>query len=203
MATTATPYGAEPVSNMSSSGSYSGKVAHIPIVTTYGTAIFYGDFVNLAVDGTIQKDTGTSTLGAGLIGIFVGCAYTDPTTGQFTNSQQWPASNAATDAVAYVIEDPNVVFKMQATGALTQAWLQGNAAVTQTAGSTAFGKSKNALTRSTTTATKELPIRIVGFVDGPTSAVGDAYTDVLCMFNGYHLNLSRFITTPGTALATS
>jgi hypothetical protein len=92
---------------------------------------------------------------------------------------------------------------MQATGALTQAWLQGNSAVTQTAGATTIGKSKNALTRSTTTATKELPIRIVGFVDGPDSAVGDDFTDVLCKFNGYHLNFSNLSTAAGTGIATS
>jgi hypothetical protein len=203
MATTATPYGAEPVNTLSASGSFTGKVNHIPIATTYGTAIFYGDFVDLAVGGTIQKTGGTATLAAGLIGIFMGCAYTDPTTGQFTCSQQWPASNAATDAVAYVLDDPNVIFMMQATGALTQAWLQGNSAITETAGSTKIGKSKNALTRSTTTLTATLPIRIVGFVDGPLSTVGDAYTDVLCKFNGYHLNFSNYSATIGTGLATS
>jgi hypothetical protein len=203
MSNTAAPYGARPLGTLSASGSYTGKVTHIPIITTYATAIFYGDFVSLAVTGTITKETGTSTFGADVIGIFVGCAYTDPTTGQFTASQQWPADNAATDAVAYVIDDPNVVFQMQATGALTQAWLQGNSAVTQTAGATTIGKSKNALTRSTTTLTATLPIRIVGFVDGPDSAVGDDYTDVLCKFNGYHLNFSNYAATIGTGLATS
>ena len=203
MSTTAAPYGARPLGTLSASGSYTGKVVHIPIITTYATAIFYGDFVSLAVTGTVEKDTGTATLDAGLIGIFVGCAYTDPTTKQPTFSQQWPASNAATDAVAYVIDDPNVVFQMQSTGIMTQAYLQGNSAVTQTAGSTAIGNSKNALTQNSTTATATLPIRIVGFVDGPDSTVGDAYTDVLCKFNGYHLNFSNYAATIGTGLATS
>jgi len=197
MSSVATPFGARPVGTMSASGSFTGKVNHMPIATTYGTAIFFGDFVKLAVDGTIQKDTGTATLGLSLIGIFMGCAFTDPTSGQKTFSQYWPAANAATDAVAYVMDDPFVVFQMQATGAMTQAWLHGNAAVTQTAGTTALGISRNALTQSSTTETQTLPIRIVGFVDGPDSAVGDDYTDVLCRFNGYHLNLSYFIDASG------
>ena len=29
-----------------------------------------------------------------------------------------------------------------------------------------------------------LPVKIIGFVDGPSSVVGDTYTDVLCKFNG-------------------
>jgi hypothetical protein len=187
--------GAEPVGTLSSSGSFSGKVQHIPIATTYGTAIFYGDFVKLAVDGTIEKDTGTVTLTP--IGIFLGCNYTDPTTGQFTCAQMWPASNAATDAVAIVAVDPNILFKMQADGACTQAYLNANAAVVQTAGSTLTGRSKNALDQDTAAATNTLPVRIVDFVDGPFSAVGDAYTDVICKFNAGHV----FDTTTGSALS--
>lgn len=195
MATSATPNGAEPVGTLSASGSFTGKVQHIPIATTYATAIFNGDFVKLAVDGTVQKDTGTATLTP--VGIFMGCAYTDPTTGQFTNSAQWPASNAATDAVAYVLTDPDVVFKMQADGACGQNYLNANAGVVQTAGTTMFGRSKNALDQSTAAATNTLPLRIVGFVDGPTSEVGDAYTDVLCKFNTGHV----YQTTTGSALS--
>ena len=33
---------------------------------------------------------------------FLGCAYTDPTTGQFTPNQYFPASTAADDISAYV-----------------------------------------------------------------------------------------------------
>ncbi len=197
MATTAAPYGAEPVGTISSSGSFTGKVRHIPIATTYSTAIFYGDFVKLAVTGYVQKDTGTTALTP--IGIFMGCAYTDPTTGQKTFSQQWPASNAATDAVAYVLDDPYVVFQMQADGACGLNYLQANAAVVQTAGSTAIGKSKNAVDQSTAAVTNTLPVRIVGFVDGPFSTVGDTYTDVFCRFNVGHLNAAD--TTTGIALS--
>ena len=45
--------------------------------------------------------------------ICMGCSYTDPTTKQKTFSQFWPASNAATDAMAYVLDDPFGVFQMQ------------------------------------------------------------------------------------------
>lgn len=195
MATTATPMGAEPVGTLSSSGSFSGKVQHIPIATTYGTAIFYGDFVKLAVTGHVQKDAGTTTLTP--CGIFMGCTYTDPTTGQLTCSQQWPASNAATDAKALVAVDPDILFRMQADGACTQAYLNANAAIVQTAGSTVHGRSKNALDQDTGAATNTLPLRIVDFVDGPFSAVGDAYTDVICKFNVGHI----YQTTTGSALS--
>lgn len=74
--------------------------------------------------GTIEKDTGTSTLTT--IGIFMGVKYTDPTTGQLTFNQYYPASTAADDIMAYVLTDPDVVFLMQADGAIAQTALGSN-----------------------------------------------------------------------------
>jgi len=189
MATTAAPYGARPIGTLSASGSFTGKVRHLPIITTYGTQISYGDFVKLVASGNIEKDTGTATLAA--VGIFMGCAYTDPTTKQKTFSQFWPASNAATDAMAYVLDDPNVVFQMQADdGTALYTTDRGlNAAVVVTAGSSTLGHSKNSLDRSSTDTTLTLPLRILDFVDGPHSlppkgtTASDTYPDVICKFN--------------------
>ena len=184
MATTAAPYGARPVNTTSASGSYSGKVMHIKIASAYGTAIFYGDFVKLVTAGTVEKDTGTTACTP--IGIFMGCKYTDPTTNQMTFSQYWPASTAASDAAAYVVFDPDVLFELQADDTIPQAGLGANYAMVQTAGSTAIGNSKNAMDASTVATTNTLPIRVVDFVDGPTSSVGDTYTDVVCKINVGH-----------------
>ena len=104
MATAATPMGAEPVDTLSASGSFTGKVRHIKIASGYGTAIFYGDFVKLVAAGTVEKAEVTTSVVAGTVGIFVGCAYTDPSTNQMTFNQQFPASTAADDIVAYVVE---------------------------------------------------------------------------------------------------
>jgi len=180
MATTATPNGAEPVNTLSASGSYSGKVRHMKIANNYGTAIFYGDFVKPVAAGGVELDAGTATLTP--IGIFVGCSYTDPTSNQLTFSQHYPASTAADDISAYVVDDPDLVFKIQADATLAQTTMFLNAGAVQTAGSTDFGRSKNALDASTAATTATLPLRIVEFVEGPTSAVG-AYTDVLCIYN--------------------
>lgn len=183
MATTATPMGAEPVGTLSASGSFTGKVRHIKIASGYGTGIFYGDFVKIHTDGTVQKDTGTTALTP--VGVFVGCAYTDPSTNQKTFNQQWPASTVASDAVAYVVDDPSVLMQMQANGSLAQADLGTNLQVVQTAGSTSIGRSKNS-TNSTAATTATLPLRLIDFVDGPSSAVGDAYTDIIVKFNAGH-----------------
>ncbi len=187
MATSASPYGARPIGTLSASGSFTGKVRQLPIITTYGTAIFNGDFVKVAASGTIEKDTGTATLTS--CGIFMGCAYTDPTTGQKTFSTQWPASNAATDAMAYVMDDPFVVFQMQADEAMNTTDRGLNCDVIQTAGSTAIGKSKNAIDGDSPATTDTLPLRILDFVDGPDSLPpkgltdSDGFPDVIVKFN--------------------
>jgi len=184
MSSVATPSGAEPVGALSANGSFTGKVRHIKIASAYGTSIFYGDFVKLVAAGTVEKDTGTTALTP--VGVFVGCFYTDPTTKQPTYSQYWPASTAASDAVAYVVDDPNVLMQMQADEAVAQTALGSNFAVVQTAGSVDFGRSKNAVDGSSSATTASLPLRLIDFVDGPDSAVGDAYTDVIVKFNAGH-----------------
>lgn len=185
MASTATPYGARPVGTLSASGSFTGKARAFKIASGYDTSIFAGDFVELVVAGTIEKDTGTATLTP--VGIFVGCEYTDPNTGQLVQDQYWPANTVASDAVAFVVDDPDVIFEMQADGSIDQNYLCANAGVVQTAGSTKVKRSKNALDQSTAAATNTLPLKIIDFVRRPDNEVGDDFTDVVCIFNVGHL----------------
>jgi len=187
MSTTARPSGARPVDSLVSQGGYTGVVRHYPIAASYGTAIFEGDFVKRVTTGVVEKDTVTTVLAAGHIGIFLGCQYTDPTTGQFTNSNQWPASNAATDAVAFVADDPFIIFRMQASATVAATSLGLNIKGINTAGDTNIGRSKNALDGASEATTNSFPFRIIGFVEDGANTAGDTYTEVLVMY------------TPGTA----
>ena len=185
MSTTALPMGAEPVGGLSACGSFSGKVRHIKIASGYATNIFYGDFVKLVAAGTVEKDAGTTTLTP--VGIFMGCFYTDVGTGQPTFNQSWPTGTVAADAMAYVLDDPDCVFRMQGNGSLAQTTLGNNIAVVQTAGSTSIQRGRNSVNSATAATTNTLPLRILEFVDGPDSTVGDAFTDVLLTYNaGMH-----------------
>lgn len=186
MASTASPMGARPVGSLVSAA-YNAKITHYKINNAYGTDIFYGDFVKWADNNpntTVQKDTGTTAMTP--IGVFLGCSYTDPSTGQTTFNQYYPASTAADDIMAYVASDPFLVMQMQSDEALTQDDLGKNVAVVQTGGSTAIGTSKNAIDGSTAATTNTLPLKIIDFVEGPDSEIGDAKTDVLVMFNVGH-----------------
>tara|TARA_R100000458_G_scaffold59866_1_gene72314 strand:+ start:5355 stop:5936 length:582 start_codon:yes stop_codon:yes gene_type:complete len=186
MSSSAEPYGARPVGTLSANGSFSSKVRHYSIASGYATSIFYGDFVKLVAAGGVEKDAGTTTLTP--VGIFLGCSYTDPNTSQKTFSQMWTASVAASDAVAYVLDDPDVLFEMQADGSGAQTVIGNNVAVVQTAGSTSIGTSKNAIDISTVAATTAtLPIRIVDISSKSGNTAGDSYTDLVVKFNAGHI----------------
>lgn len=188
MSASAAPYGMIPVLNYGAQYNTQGFETYF-ILDTYSTSIFMGDVVKLATDGTIQKDTGTSTLTP--LGVFMGCSFTDPSLGYFNNQQAWPASTNTgqpTSSPGYprgkVVTLPTAVFQIQANGPVAIADIGANAAIVQTAGSlTAGQRSRNALNASTIDTTSTLPLRIVGIVESPTNAPGDAFTDVLVVFN--------------------
>ena len=186
MAKTATPYGLKAVNHVGGTP-YAGSTRLLPIASGYASNLFNGQVVQIETDGTIGL---VGTFGDGVIGVFVGCTYTDPNTQQLTFNNMWPTGLVAADAKAYVIDDPDVVYMAQADGAVTQEDLGQNtgfaADQTTSTGVLINGNSTSAVS-ATTAVTAALPFRIVDFVDSPNSTVGDAFTDVLVKFNaGIH-----------------
>lgn len=198
MANSATPYGMVPVNEIGGLP-YAGSTRMLPIVTNYGTSIFFGDVVKCANTGYIEKDTGTATLTP--IGVFMGCSWIDPTYG-LTFRQYYPANTVpalSQDIVAYVCDDPDTVFRIQADASMTQTMLFNNAGVNQGAGSTISGNSGVTLDVATVADTNTLPLRIVGWAGNNLSLVsaggqgqsclapGDSFPDVLVKWNfGMH-----------------
>ena len=189
MSATATPYGFKPVNEIGGLP-YAGSTRQIKIASGYASNIYYGQVVSIVAAGTIEvvvtNGDNSTPFPAGTIGVFVGCTYTNPTTKQLTFAQYWPTGTVASDAMAYVVDDYNTLFQVQAAGSLAQATLGSNAilnAVQSTStGSTTTGNSNTALSASVAT-TSGYAFRIVDFVESTTSTVGDAYTDVLVKFN--------------------
>ena len=183
MATTASPYGLRPV-NLIGGQPYAGSTRLIKINNAYAANIFYGQPVSINSSGVLVADTGTTTVAAtGVVGVFVGCTYTDPNLKYKIFKQYWPTGTVATDAYAYVVDDPDVVMQVQADDAVTQAALGANIGLSTFAGDTATGNSETSADVASINTTATLPLRIVGFVDGPESAVGDAFTDILVKWN--------------------
>ena len=185
------PYGLVPV-NLIGGQPYAGSTRQMKIASGYAVNIFNGDVVIRAADGTIQKETGTATVTAtGVIGVFVGCTYTDPNTEQKIFKQYYPASTVASDIQAYVVDDPDACFKVAVVSSGTTIAGTGytsigsNAALVQNAGSTATGNSKVAINGIATTLS--LPMRIVDVVEETTDASGN-YTEVIVKWNAPYEN---------------
>ena len=190
MATTAAPYGLRPI-NLIGGQVFAGSTRQIKIASGYAANIFFGYIVAIGTDGTIVKVTNVGTnadpFPAGTVGVFLGCTYTDPNLKYKLNAQYWPTGTVAADAMAYVCDDPDALFQIQADDAVTQTMLGSNFGVNQTAGSTASGNSKVALDVGTRATTSTIGLRLVDFVEGPFSTVGDTYTDCIVKFNaGIH-----------------
>lgn len=194
MASTAAPYGLRPV-NLIGGQPYAGSTRLIKIANAYAANIFYGQAVKFnGTSGTVEADTSTTALPApGVVGVFVGCTYTDPNLLYKVFKQYWPSGTVATDAFAYVVDDPDVVMQAQANGTLVQGDLGANIGFGTSAGNTLNGNSTTPLSNTSVNTTAALPLRIVGFVDGPESVVGDAFTDVLVKWNMPSTNGSAMI----------
>jgi hypothetical protein len=183
MASTAAPYGLRPV-NLIGGQSYAGSTRMFKINNAYASNIFYGQAVSVNTAGVVIADTGTTTVAAtGIVGVFVGCTYTDPNLKYKIFKQYWPSGTVATDAQAYVVDDPDVVMQVQADDTVPQTALGANIGLSTFSGDVNTGNSETSADVASIAVTATLPLRIVGFVEGPDSAVGDAYTDLLVKWN--------------------
>jgi len=185
MSNTAAPYGLRPV-NLIGGQPYAGSTRLIKIASAYAANLFFGQPVTISADGVVVAATVTTTVPAtGVVGVFVGCTYTDPNLNIPVYKQYWPTGTVASDAFAYVVDDPDVVFQVQADDTVPQTALGANISLNapNPIGSTSTGNSVVSADVAGIGQTAALPLRIVGFVNGPDSAVGDLFTDILVKLN--------------------
>ena len=195
MSSNAAPFGLRPIGRLDN-GSLE-VFRQYPIASGYAANIAMGDIVQL-VDGgtatTIQKQSGTgdATTAIDMVGVFVGCSYTDPNTNQVVYSQLWPTGTVASDAMAFVVDDPNVLFTIQANGAPSNTGdVYGkNALLVQTAPNTSLKISRVSLNVSTLATTATYPIRVIDYLGGDRGdEKGTSYPILVCKFN-YHQHTS-------------
>lgn len=107
MANTSAPNGFRPTRHMSGGAI---RLSEYSIATGYGTNIFLNDPVEMTGTGTnIQLAAATNVDN---IGMFAGCRYVNAA-GEQKFSNYWPASTTATDIVALVYDDPDIIFECQ------------------------------------------------------------------------------------------
>ena len=185
--TVSAPYGLKPV-NLIGGQVFAGSTRLMQIASGYATNIFYGDLVKRISDGTIEKDTGTTT--ATPNGIFLGVQFTNGSTGQVQQQQYYPASQAiksGTQIFAVVADDPDTLFQVSVVSSGTTisgvgiTSIGNNAELVQNAGSTTTGNSAVAILATTAT-TNTLPIRIIDVVRD-TATAADNFPEVIVKIN--------------------
>lgn len=212
MASTATPYGLQPVNLIGGQSYNGGVIREFRVAANNAAAIFNGDVVVLSSAGlpsalgttpvAIKIPTTSADATAGIVGVCVGSRYVD-SNGQQQFNNFLPANmvtGGASDVWVRVMDDPDAIFKIKGTEALGtfnsgtdgSGWAGAvgkNAALGfGTAGRVASGVSGVNLVVGTNggslAATSTLAMRIVDVVRGTES---DDYPEFLVKWNvGVH-----------------
>ena len=164
MANTDAPFGFKAIGGMGSSYETQGTSKY-EINDNSTSAIFQGDLCQFGNSASSATDANGNAIAVGYIscsavienilnvGVFNGCFYTDPTTAKPTWKNYYPgAVNITTGTIdAYVYDNPQQLFEVQAAGSLAQTDM-GNLIDTHTyvAGSTINGQSKEEISTAVT-----------------------------------------------------
>ena len=152
-------------------------------IAASASAIYFQDPVELAATGTITVAAASDALLGSLNGVF----FTDATTDKPTYANHLNASNAATDIVGFVSDDPYERFEIQADGATAAADVGLNADIVYAAGSSPDYVSKVELqTSDQKTGTAQL--RIIGISKDPqNNEAGSANVNLVVIINEHQL----------------
>jgi hypothetical protein len=173
-------------SRMMGGAPYSGGQSRYRIASNLSGKIFQGDLVKQVTGGGIERAAASSTVP--VVGVFNGCQYTDPTTGEQVFKNYYPGSIAASDIIAFVIDDPSVVFEVQADAAFPVADLFGNFDIVDnaTTGDVKSGRSNLELDVTTGATTTTLPLKAIDISQDPDNDdVASANTNVLVVIQNH------------------
>lgn len=182
-------------SGLSQASAVSGSPAYAiteMVIGTGSAAIYYGDPV-AGTAGTITRATAPGT-GANIVGVFYGCTYQSTAQKKQVWNNYWPGTDAATQPIAFVCNDPNATFEVQVgTTAVTQANVGSNISLNLGTGSTVTGLSGAYVETVGTTATA--PFIITGVKITPPGVNGTdtatAYNRIFVGFNNQTYKAGR------------
>jgi hypothetical protein len=177
-------FGMKPI-RMIGGAPYTGGQSRYRIAANYGTSIFQGDMVAQVTGGHVEVHADGGTVP--IVGVFNGCMYTDPTTSEQVFSNFYPASTNASDIIAFIIDDPSVVFEIQCNAAFPIADLFGNFDIVYTtAGSTSTGISGAELNVADGGTGTTLSVKVIDISEDPeNSDVSADATNVLCVIQNH------------------
>lgn len=180
MANTNKAFGLRPLGKLGSNVNNDGNTQY-RIASNTATAIFEGDTVTLSGGYVVKATPGD----AKILGVFLGCQYTDPTTKKTTFKNYYPGAVVASDIVATIVDDPNALFLVQASGVAGNTCVGLNADLVQTtAGNTTTGVSGLELATGTLAADAALNVKVVGISSVPGEGdVTAAYANLIVVIN--------------------
>lgn len=180
MANTNKAFGLRPLGKLGSNVNNDGNTQY-RIASNTTTAIFEGDTVTLSGGYVVKATPGD----AKILGVFLGCQYTDPTTKKTTFKNFYPGAVVASDIVATVVDDPSALFLVQASGVAGNTCVGLNADLVQTAaGNTTTGVSGLELSTGTLAADAALNVKVVGISSVPGEGdVTAAYANLIVVIN--------------------
>jgi hypothetical protein len=138
------------------------------VANNLSTAIFQGDPVKPTTAGNVTL--ARSNTSDRIIGVFNGVFYNDPTTQKPTFRNNYPGSIAAAGITAFVVDDPNTVFLVDADDAFTRADLFKNYSLTNVSGNTLTGISEKQLDVSVSGITTTFAVQAIDIQEGATDS---------------------------------
>ena len=137
-------------------------------ITSGAGAMFTGDIVKQANDGSVVQ----GTAGDAARGVFMGCFYTDPSTSKPRFNNTFPNGTAASDAIAFVADDPDQLFIAQQDSVSANAVvadLNLNANLVVGSGNTTTGISGMEIDSDSKNTTATLNVKLIDFYDTPSN----------------------------------
>tara|TARA_E500000318_G_scaffold28177_1_gene28390 strand:- start:359 stop:946 length:588 start_codon:yes stop_codon:yes gene_type:complete len=180
-------FGLRPIAKIGSAPGGTTGTTKYSIADNQSTAIFTGDPVKYKNDGTVEVATASDAI----LGVFMGCFYTDPTTSKPTFRNYFPASLSPGDAIAFVADDPDQMYIAQQDSVgsnLVAADLNLNANLIFGAGSTTSGISGVEIDSSSGAVTATHQVRLIAFYDTPSNDATANNSDLVVKINNHSLN---------------
>jgi hypothetical protein len=154
------------------------------IASNYATAIFQGDMVIPVTGGNIERYPGNTS--TAVVGVFNGVFYTDPTTQKPTFKNYYPGSVAASDITAFVVDDPDAVFLVDADATFARADLFQNYSLTAVSGNTKTGNSLQQLDVSESGTNATFVVQAIDISQDPdNSDTSSANANILVRINNH------------------
>ena len=154
------------------------------VANNLSTAIFQGDPVKPTTAGNVTL--ARSNTSDRIIGVFNGVFYNDPTTQKPTFRNNYPGSIAAAGITAFVVDDPETVFLVDADAAFTRADLFKNYSLTNVSGNTLTGISEKQLDVSVSGITTTFAVQAIDIQEGATdSDTSTSGVNVLVRINNH------------------